>query len=130
MASNVEIVKKLYDACMNKDFETAKSLMHPNYTLKDPMMELNSAEEAIAMMKDCPSSWRLENVSFISEGNKVVGTFDSVSTEPVQSRMRMCSICTIEGGKVRSEEMFYDTAKVPQEFIDMMKKGMSKQKAA
>ncbi len=131
MARNVEIVKELYDACMSKDFEKAKTLLHPKYTLKDPMMEIKSAQEFIEMMKNCPMACHLENVNFISEGNKVVGTFDSVATEPVSSRMRMCSIITIEGDKVLSEEMFYDTAKIPKEVMDSMKKSMPvKQKAA
>ncbi|MCF8496251.1 MAG: nuclear transport factor 2 family protein [Alphaproteobacteria bacterium] len=130
MPNNVEIVKRLYDACMNKDFDTAKALLHSNYTLKDPMMEINSAQELLDMLKDCPSG-RMENVDFISEGNKVVGVFDAIAMEPVPSRMRMCSIITIEDGKVRAEEMFYDTAKIPQEVKDLMQKNMpGKKKAA
>jgi ketosteroid isomerase-like protein len=130
MPNNVEIVKRLYDACMNKDFDTVKTLLHPKYTLKDPMMELNSPQELLDMMKDCPGG-RMENVSFISEGNKVVGVFDAIATEPVPSRMRMCSIITIEDGKARSEETFYDTAKIPQAVKDMMQKNMpGKKKAA
>ncbi len=130
MQKNAEIVKKLYDACMNKDFNTVKSLLHPNYRLKDPMMELNSAQELIDMLKLCPAG-RMENVDFVAEGDKVVGTFDAITTEPVSSRMRMCSVITMEGGKVRSEEMFYDTAKIPQELIELMQKTMpDKTKAA
>src|SRR5688572_9832073 len=118
MTKNTEVIKRLFDACNKLDFETARTLVHDDYSLKDPMMELHGGDELIAMMKSCPG--RAENITFISEGDKVVSLFDGVMEG--QPRMRMCSVTTIEDGKVKSEEMFYDTAKVPQEMKDMMQK--------
>lgn len=130
MPDNLEIVKNLYNACIIKDFETVKSLLDPNYTLKDPMMQLNSAQELIDMMANCPGG-KMENIQFIAQGDKVVGTFD-MSTDDDATPLRMCSIVTLENGKIKSEEMFYDTAKIPQDMKDSVKKNApsGSQKAA
>jgi ketosteroid isomerase-like protein len=127
MTGNVDVVKKVFDACQKKDYEALRGLVHPDYTLKDPMMELHSADELIEMLKNCPGGGA-ENVTFVSEGDKVVSLFDG--TMEGQPKMRMCSVVTIVDGKVKSEEMFYDTAKVPQEMKDMMQKGKSAEDAA
>lgn len=117
--SNVAIVKKLYDASVRRDYDMMRSLLHTDYTLKDPMMTLRSADELIEMMKKCPAG-RIENLSFVAEDDKVVGVFDGVTEEPAPSRLRMCSVITLENGKVRSEEMFYDTAQIPPEIASLM----------
>lgn len=122
MSSNVEIVKKLFDACSRKDFVSVRSLVHPNYALKDPMMELHSADELIEMLQTCPSG-AAENMIFIADGNKVVTLFDAAMDDG--QKIRMCSIMTVEDGKVTSEEMLYDTAQIPQEIKDIIMQGKS-----
>lgn len=131
MASNVDIVKRLNQAAESKDFETVKALLHPKYTLKDPVMSFQSPQEFLQFMKDCPFTCRMENVSFIAEGDKVAQTLDAVMTSPVSFRFRMCDVLTFEDGKVRSEEVFYDPAQIPQEAKDIAEKSMKgKSKAA
>lgn len=127
MTGNVDIVKKVFEACHKKDYEALRGLVHTDYSLKDPMMELHGADELIEMMKNCPGGGA-ENVTFVSEGDKVVSLFDGVMEG--QPKMRMCSVVTIVDGKVKSEEMFYDTAKISQQMKDMMQKGMSGGEAA
>lgn len=116
---NVNLVKKLFDACNKKEYERIRELVHPDYHLRDPMMTLNSADELIEMIKNCPSGGA-ENPEFVSDGDKVVTVFDGVMEG--QPKMRMCSVIKVAGGKVREEEMFYDTSKIPQEMKDMMVK--------
>lgn len=131
MANNIDLVKRMNKAAETKDFETVKSLLHPQYTLKDPMIEFNSPQEFLEAMKDCPFTCSFENINFVAEGNKVVQTLDVVTTAPVSYRSRMCCIITIEDGKIRSEEMFYDTAQIPKEAMEIAKKSMKgKLKAA
>jgi ketosteroid isomerase-like protein len=127
---NIEIVKSLFDACAKKDFDTVRLLVHPDYTLKDPMMEIRGVEGLIKMMETCPAG-RVENADFMASDDKVVSVFDAVTTEPVNSRLRMCSIITMENGRARAEEMLYDTAKVPKEIKELMEKSApGKKKAA
>lgn len=128
---NVEIVKKLFKACESKDFTTVKSLIQADYSLKDPMMELHSADEMIAMMKDCPSDMKVKNLEVMAVGDdKVVSTFESTMSESGAEPLRMCSIVTLKSGKIAKEEMFYDTAKIPQKFKDMMKNSSAGTKKA
>lgn len=128
--NNIDIVKRMNNAAQSKDFETVKSLLHPKYTLKDPMINFNSAQEFLEGMKDCPFTCSLENVDFITEGNKVVQTLDMVVTSPVSYRSRVCSVMTIEDGKIRSEEMFYDTAQIPKEAKEIGEKMLKDKKKA
>jgi ketosteroid isomerase-like protein len=130
MPNNVDIAKQLFDACMSKDFEKVRSLLHPQYTLKDPMFELKGPDALIEMISNCPFDNKIENMQIIDGGDTVVSTFDCIAEKPVKSTMRMCDILKIEGGKVRSEEMFYDSAKIPQEVRDMMKQSMPGSKKA
>lgn len=130
MNDNIEIVKRMNKACETKDFKAVEALLHPKYTLKDPMMECKSPQEFLQFMKDCPATCHLENVSFVAEGNKVVETLDAVMTAPVPFRFRMCDILTIEDGKIRSEEVFYDTAKIPEEAKEMGQSAMNARKKA
>jgi ketosteroid isomerase-like protein len=131
MTSNIETVKRLNNACQNRDFETVKSLLHPGYTLKSPDMQASSPEEFIKFMEECPAECTLENLTFIEDGDQVVQIFDMVSAEPVSYRVRMCDVLKLQNGKVRSEEMFYDTAAFPPEAKEMMEKAAKKkQKAA
>lgn len=115
MSKNLDVVKRCNEAALKKDFDTIKQVLHPNYTLKGPMMSINSADEFIAFMKDCPGECTFENVQFIEAGDKIVQTFDMVMTAPTPSRARVCSVMTLENGKIRSEEMFYDTKDMPQD---------------
>jgi ketosteroid isomerase-like protein len=135
MNSNIDIVKRLNKACEARDFETAKSLLHSNYKLRMPGMQANSADEFLEQMQNCPGDAKMENITFImdeKDTGKVVQIFDMKATDPVPYSTRVCDVLTIENGKVRSEEVFFDSAEIPQEAKDMMEKAMkdSKKKAA
>lgn len=129
MPTNTEIVKKLYDACLKKDYDTIKAVVDPNYHLKDPMMELDGVNNLIEMIKGCPDG-KMENIVFVAEGDKVVGLFDGMPGDPKFPPMRMCSVITMKNGKVIAEEMFYDTAKIPADAIEDMKNKHGNKKVA
>jgi ketosteroid isomerase-like protein len=130
MTNNIDTVKQMNKAFETKNVEAARALLHPNYSFKGPMMEMHGAEDVLQMMQSCPFSCVNENVSFVAQGDKVVQTLDWVSSAPVKFRLRMCSIVTVENGKVRSEELFYDSAKFPPEAVELMQKAMQGKKAA
>jgi ketosteroid isomerase-like protein len=131
MTANIELVQRLNDACTEKDFDTARALLHPNYTLDDPFVKCSNPDEFIEFMQNCPFDGKMENVQFIEDGDKVVQLFDCVVKSPVAYRIHMCDVLTLEDGKIRSEEMFYDTAKMPKEALELSRdlKG-AKDKAA
>lgn len=118
--NNIEIVNKLDKAFREKDEATYADLLHPEYTFEGPMMRLNSKEEAVTFMKTCPFSFHNENSQYIVEGGKVIRLFDWVVTAPFEGRFRMAEYLFIENGKVRSTELFYDTAPFPKEAMQQM----------
>jgi ketosteroid isomerase-like protein len=128
MTGNTAIVKRLFDACMAKDFDTVRELVDSGYTLKDPMMEVHGVDELVKMIESCPSDGKIENLKIYADGDTVISTFDGTGPDPKAS-MRMCSIVKIENGKIKSEEMFYDTAKIPPEMKEQMKAGAPKKAA-
>lgn len=127
MGENTETVKKIFEACKAKDIDVLKELVDKDYTLADPMMPVHGIDEFIAMIKACPSGG-FENLEMVAEGDKVVSIFDG--TMPGQPSMRMVSIATVKDGKLISEEMVYDTAKVPQEMKDAIAKGKASEVTA
>jgi hypothetical protein len=73
------------------------------------------------MLSHCPVKATNENVQFYVAGDHVIHTFDWVIHEPVQSTIRMCSVITLKDEKVFAEELFYDSARFPQEVLEAMK---------
>ncbi len=128
MMNHVEIVKKMNSIIESKDMNAYREILHPNYTFKGPMMTMNSRDEAVEFMSSCPFKFRHENCIFVSEGNTVVHMFDWVVEAPMQGRFRMAESVVIEGDKIRSVEMFFDTAIFPKEMMEemMSKKTMAK----
>ncbi len=113
MSKNVEIVKKLVAACEAKDMKTVRSLVSDDYTLRDPMMSLNGPDELVQMLESCPFDGTMKEVHYLDAGDTVVMTAECIMTKPERFSWRMCDVLTLENGKVRAEEMFYDTAQFP-----------------
>lgn len=131
MSKGIDLVKRFNLACETRDFDTIESMLHPSYTLLDPIMSFDNPQDFIRFMKDCTFTCSLQDVSFVEQGNKVAQTLDAVMTAPVPYRFRMCDIITIEEGKIRSEETFYDTAQIPPEAKEASKRDLERsQKAA
>jgi ketosteroid isomerase-like protein len=121
MSKNTELVKKLFQTCDAKDFTAVRELLHERYSFKGSCMKMESRDEMIAAMKQCPMNGESKNLRFIEEGNQVVAVFDWTVSSPFQATIPMCNVLTISGGKVLREELFFDTAKFPKEFQEMMK---------
>lgn len=118
MSNNVEAVKKMAMAWDNKDEATLRSLLHDDYKGVCPDMEMNSADDCVAFMKECPFEGSSANLEIISEGDKVVQAFDWVVTAPFQATIPMIEVLYFESGKVKSSRMYYDTALFPAEFSE------------
>lgn len=116
--SNITLAKQLVAACMEKDFDTVRTLVDANYTLKDPMMTLQGAEELITMIEACPFECTMQNAQYLDAGDRVILTADNVVSGPEKFTWRMCDIMTFKNGKVVAEEMFYDTAQFPKSVLE------------
>lgn len=120
MSQALEVVKRVSEAWEKKDTKTYRSLLHNDYKFQGPMMEMCSADEAEAFAQNCPFSCSSENATYVAEGNKVVKIFDWIVTSPVKFQLRMVEFSVVEDGKIRSVELFYDTAKFPKEAMEVL----------
>ncbi|MDP3920686.1 MAG: nuclear transport factor 2 family protein [Candidatus Omnitrophota bacterium] len=123
MSANIEIVKQIAKAFQSKDKEGFRSLLHDRYTFQGPVMQMSSPDEAAEYLSKCPMVATYQNALYTSADDKVVQVFDWVVSEPFQETFRMCSVVTIKDGKVFREELIYDSAKFPKEFLEQMSQG-------
>lgn len=121
MTTNEEIVRELSEAWFAKNKEPFRKHLHADFQYKDPIMEINGKDNAIASMDECPFEGAIENVELVARGDKVVNIFDWVVTAPFQARIPCVEIVTFDGDKVKSSRSYYDTALYPAEFIEEMK---------
>lgn len=130
MASNLEITRRLNEACMKKDLDTAVSLIHDDYTWIDPQVTVKGKEEFRRFMENCPSDSSVNNIQMYEAGDTVIQTMECACTKPVAFSFRMCDILTFKDGKVIKEETFYDTAQIPKEAMQGMQQNANKPKVA
>jgi ketosteroid isomerase-like protein len=117
---NKALAQQIFDACMAKDEAKIRELVAQDYKLKDPMMTVEGVDGLIEMIRNCPNDGgRMQNIDLIAEGDRVACSFEMANDKG--ESMRMCSFMTFKNGKLASEEMFYDTAQIPQEYRDQMK---------
>lgn len=117
MTTSKEIVKKYATAFLNKDKETARALLHNDYTFIGPMMQLSSADEAMAMLENFPFVASEKNVTLLSEGDLVVKRFDWAVEAPFKAIIPMTEWIDIQDNKIKSCQLFYDTALFPKEAL-------------
>lgn len=113
--SNVEIVKRLNEACQAKDREAVESCLHKDFTFKDPTMSFDNPDEYVEFMMNCPFDGKLENAEMINAGDRVIQIIDCKMTRPSSFTIHMCDVLTFRDGKVISEEVFFDTKQIPEE---------------
>ena len=121
MTDAIEIIKKLNKAFETKDQSAFGSLLHPKYTFKGPLMQMNSPQEAVGFLANCPFKAKSENVQFFVSGNTVTQLFDWVVKEPFNGTLRMCDVITLKDGKIYAEELFYDSAKFAKGILESLK---------
>ncbi len=112
------IVEKMTTAWNDKNETLLRSLLHDDYKGTCPAMEINSPDECVEFMKNCPFEGSCENHEIIVEGNKVVNAFDWVVTAPFQATIPMVEIMNFEGDKLKNSKMYYDTSLIPAEFAE------------
>src|SRR5262245_23777168 len=109
----IDVVKSYYAAFDTHDFAKARALMRDDFRFAGPMMSANSPEELFEKMKgfDCDFKNRLVHV--VENGNTVAALFDCTFDRPFKATIRMSEWFTIEGGKIASSDLVYDTRRIP-----------------
>ena len=85
MSALIDVAKRMTKSWEQKDESTFRACLHDDYSFKGPMMEMKSADEAVAFMNKCPFEFTNENCEVIVEGKTLVHIFDWTVTAPFQS---------------------------------------------
>lgn len=108
-----ELAKQAHDAWDAKNEAALRALLHDDYHFKGPMQELKGPDACINCMMNFPFEGKNENVQVISEGNKVVVASDWVVTAPFSQTIPMVMVMEFKDGKLKNENLFFDTALMP-----------------
>lgn len=108
-----EIAKRAHTAWETKDEATMRTLVHDDYCFKGPMQEFKGPDAYIDCMMNFPFEGRNENVQIIAEGNKVVYASDWIVTAPFSQTIPMVMVMEFKDGKLKNENLFFDTALFP-----------------
>ncbi len=123
MSTLVDVAKKMTKAWEDKDEAAFRACLHDDYTFKGPMMEMNSANEAVEFMNSCSFECTSENCEVVVEGQTLVHIFDWKVTAPFQATIPMVEVMEFEGDKVKRARLFFDSALFPAEIkAQMMEK--------
>ena len=115
MSTLVDVAKKMTKAWEDKDEAAFRACLHDDYTFKGPMMEMNSANEAVEFMNRCSFECTSENCEVVVEGQTLVHIFDWKVTAPFQATIPMVEVMEFEGEKLRRARLFFDSALFPAE---------------
>lgn len=120
MSTLVDVAKKMTKAWEDKDEAAFRACLHDDYTFKGPMMEMNSANEAVEFMNRCSFECTSENCEVVVEGQTLVHIFDWKVTAPFQATIPMVEVMEFEGDKVKRARLFFDSALFPAEIKAQM----------
>ena len=120
MSTLVDVAKKMTKAWEDKDEAAFRACLHDDYTFKGPMMEMNSANEAVEFMNRCSFECTSENCEVVVEGQTLVHIFDWKVTAPFQATIPMVEVMEFEGDKVKRARLFFVSALFPAEIKAQM----------
>ncbi len=115
MSTLTDVAKRLTKAWEDRDEAAFRACLHDDYSFKGPMMEMKSANEAVACMRRHAFEFTNTNCEVVVEGQTLVHMFDWNVTAPFQATIPMVEVMGFEGDKVKRARLFYDSALFPAE---------------
>ena len=109
----IETVQKYFDSHKSHDPAAMRAMMTDDYTFDGPMMQAGSADEMMEKMQAFGCEMTNTIHSMVADGNTVAVQFTCDFKAPFSATLEMAEWLTVEGGKVKSSKLFYDTAKMP-----------------
>lgn len=109
----IDVVKSYYAAFDAHDFARARAIMHDRFHFAGPMMEASDPEDFFAKMQGFDCAFTNKIVHMVEHANTVGALFDCTFTKPFKATIRMSEWFTVEGGKILSSTLVYDTRQMP-----------------
>jgi len=113
MTPTMKTVGAFYEAFGAKDWKKLRSLITDDFTFRGALSTFNGPAEFIAGMSQMPFEGVPEGSRFMVDGNRVAHAFTWKLTAPTKAEIPMCEVLEVEGGKVRSSELFFDSKLFP-----------------
>ncbi len=114
MTTTMDTVGAFYEAFGSKDFDKLRSLLADDFTFKGPLMSFDAPDAFVTAIREMPFEGNPEDSRFIVDGNSVAHAFVWMISAPAKAEIPMCEVLEVEGGKVRSSELFYDSKLLPE----------------
>lgn len=116
MEKSSDIVKKYYKASAKHDFQAMRALIRDDYQFDGPLMQAKNADEFFAKMSAFDCAFDHNILKIVDNGDDVAVLFDCTFKKPFSATIRMSEWLAVEGGKIKSSKLLYDTSKFPKEF--------------
>lgn len=113
MTAAMKTVSAFYEAFGTKDWKKLRSLITDDFTFRGALSTFNGPAEFIAGMSRMPFEGVPEASRFIVDGNRVAHAFVWKMTAPARAAIPMCEVLEVEGGRVRSSDLFFDSKLFP-----------------
>ncbi len=110
MSKNTEILKAFYTAFENHDWTATRALLQDDFHFRGPTQQADSADAFIAINQQINPDLKFSDVKMIEDGDIIMSFFTSTMTRPAQGANRCAEYVQIEGGKIKSIELIYDSA--------------------
>ncbi|MCU7922297.1 MAG: nuclear transport factor 2 family protein [Candidatus Thiodiazotropha sp. (ex Dulcina madagascariensis)] len=121
----IDVVKQYFEAFIRKDIPGMSRLIHDDYHFTGPAMEVQGKTQMEQVMEAFPFIAEDKDVELSGNGNVVVRRLNWHVKAPFEAVIPMCEWLVVENGKIRSSNLYYDTAKFPEEFLKQMKAGQA-----
>lgn len=113
MSKQLDVVKSYLAAFDRHDLAAARALMHDDYQFEGPLMRASSADQLISQLKEFGCDFKNKVLHMAEVGNVVGVLFECTFTKPATATLRMSEWFTVEGGKLKSSRLIYDTRQMP-----------------
>lgn len=114
MTTTVETAKAFVRARAEKNVTVCRELLAADYKIKSPFGSAVTREAALELI-GAAAQGRIENSVFISEAGFVVHMYEWVAAAPLKGRFSMAENLVVDGGKIRSSSVVFDTAALPDD---------------
>lgn len=113
MKSAMQAVTEYYQAFGSKNLKRLREVLASDFTFTGPLMAFDNPDAFVAAMGTMPFEATVEGSKFIADGERVAHAFLWKMTSPAKADIPMCEVFEVNGGKIRSSELFYDARLFP-----------------
>ena len=113
MTKTMDTVTAYYQAFGEKDWDKVRSLLADDFTFRGSLSAFDNPDDFVAGVSQMPMEGQPAESRFIADGNQVAHAFVWKATAPMKADVPMCEVLQVEGGKILSAELFYDSKPFP-----------------